>query len=91
MKLKSFEILEEKRSINYKLNLSASMKIHSIFHIFLLKSADSNMSIQTESSEINSESQNVEYKVENILNQQNIKDQFHWLVKWKNYEHIENT
>jgi len=77
MKLKSFEILEEKRSINYKLNLSASMKIHSIFHIFLLKSADSNMSIQTESSEINSESQNVEYKVENILNQQNIKDQFH--------------
>ncbi len=56
MKLKSFEILEEKRSINYKLNLSASMKIHSIFHIFLLKSADSNMSIQTESSEINSES-----------------------------------
>ena len=91
MKLKSFEILEEKRSINYELNLSAFMKIHLIFHIFLLKSADSNSSIQTESSEIDSESQNVKYEVKNILNQQNIKDQSHWLVKWKDYEHIKNT
>jgi len=75
MKLESFEILEEKRSINYELNLSTSMKIHSIFHISLLKSADLNTSIQTESSDIDSESQNVEYEVENILNQQNIKNQ----------------
>ena len=91
MKLKSFEILEEKKSINYELNLSAFMKIHSIFHIFLLKSADLNTSIQTESSDIDSENQNVKYEVKNILNQQNIKDQLYWLVKWKNYEHIENT
>ncbi len=77
MKLKLFEILEEKKLINYKLNLSTFMRIHSVFHIFLLKSANLNTSIQTESSEINSESQNVEYKVENILNQQNIKDQSH--------------
>ncbi len=77
MKLELFKILEEKKLINYKLNLSASMKIHSVFHIFLLKSADSNTSIQTESSEIDSESQNVKYEVENILNQQNIKDQSH--------------
>ncbi len=90
-KLKSFEILEEKKSINYKLNLSAFMKIHSIFHIFLLKSADSNTIIQTESSDIDSENQNVKYEVKNILNQQNIKDQSHWLVKWKDYEHIEDT
>jgi len=90
-KLESFKILEEKRLINYELNLSTSMKIHSIFHISLLKSADSNTSIQTESSDIDSESQNVEYEVENILNQQNIKDQSHWLVKWKDYEHIKDT
>ncbi len=50
------------------------MKIHLIFHICLLESADSNTLIQTESSEIDSESQNVEYEVEDILNQQNIKD-----------------
>ncbi len=52
IKLKSFEILEAKRLINYELNLSAFMKIHLIFHISLLKSANSNTSIQTESSEI---------------------------------------
>ncbi len=77
MKLKSFEILEEKKLINYELNLSTFMKIHSVFHIFLLKSADLNLSIQTESSEIDSKSQNIKYEVENILNQQNIKDQSH--------------
>ncbi len=53
-KLESYKILEIKELINYKLNLSASMKIHSIFHICLLKSADANTSIQTESSEIDS-------------------------------------
>jgi len=77
MKLKSFEILEEKKLINYKLNLSAFMKIHSVFHISLLKSADLNTSIQTKSSEIDSESQNIEYEVKNILDQQKIKDQSH--------------
>jgi len=76
-KLKSYKILKIKESINYKLNLSAFMRIHLIFHICLLKSADSNTSIQTEFSEIDSESQNVEYKVKNILNQQDIKDQSH--------------
>ncbi len=90
-KLESYKILKTKESINYKLNLSAFMKIYSIFHICLLKFADSNTSIQTESSEIDSESQNIKYEVENILNRQNIKDQSHWLVKWKDYKHIKNT
>jgi len=44
-KLKSYKILEIKELINYKLNLSASMKIHLIFHICLLKSANLNTSI----------------------------------------------
>jgi len=76
-KLESYKILEIKESINYKLDLSTSMRIHSIFHICLLKSANSNTSIQTKSSEIDSESQNIEYEVKDMLNQQNIKDQSH--------------
>jgi len=76
-KLKSYEILKIKESINYKLNLSTFMRIHSIFHICLLKSADLNTSIQTDFSEIDSENQNVEYEVKDILNQQNIKGQSH--------------
>jgi len=73
-KLESYKILEIKESINYKLDLSASMRIHLIFHICLLKFADLNTSIQTESSEIDSKSQNIEYEVKDILNQQNIRD-----------------
>ncbi len=70
------------------MNLSTFMKIHSVFHISLLKFTNLNSSIQTESSEIDSKNQNVKYEVKDILNQQNIKDQSHWLVKWKDYEHI---
>ena len=67
IKLKSFKILEAKRSVNFRLNLSVFMRIYLVFYIFLLKSADSNIFIQTETLEINSESQNVKYEVKNIL------------------------
>ncbi len=80
-KLESYKILKIKKSINYKLNLLTFMKIHLIFHICLLKFANSNILIQTEFSEIDSKNQNIEYEVKNILNQQNIKDQSHWLIK----------
>ena len=80
-KLKSFRILKAKKSVNFKLNLSTFMRIRSIFHIFLLKSTHSNTLIQTEPSEIDSESQNVEYEVKNILNQQEIQNQPHYLIK----------
>ncbi len=76
-KLKSYKILKIKELINYKLNLSTFIKIHLIFHIYLLEFADLNTLIQTKFSEINSKSQNIEYKVKNILNQQNIKSQSH--------------
>ena len=81
IKLKSFRILETKKSVNFKLNLSTFMRIRSIFHIFLLKPAHPDIFIQTESSEIDLKSQNVEYEVENILNQQEIQDQSHYLIK----------
>ena len=81
IKLRSFRILEAKKSVNFKLNLSTFMKIRSIFHISLLKSAHPDTLIQTKSSEIDSESQNVEYEVKNILNQQEIQNQSHYLIK----------
>ena len=39
-KIKSFFIKQVKRLINYKLKLSSDTRIHSVFYIFLLKSAD---------------------------------------------------
>ncbi len=76
-KLGPYRILETKGSINYKLDLSTSMRIHPVFHICLLKPANANTSIQTEPPGIDSESQNVEYEVEDILDQQDITGQPH--------------
>ena len=55
IKLGPFRILKTKKSVNFKLNLLIFMRIHSIFHIFLLKSVDPNTLIRTESSEIDPE------------------------------------
>ena len=57
------------------------MKIHSVFHIFLLKPADPDTLIQTESLKIDSENRNAEYEVEDILDQQEIQDQSRYLIK----------
>ena len=40
MKLKSFKIAKIKKTVNYELVLLKEVRIHSVFHIFLLESAD---------------------------------------------------
>ena len=50
-------------------------------HIFLLESAHSDMSLQDKSLETDPESQDTEFKVEKVLNQQDIKSQSHYLIK----------
>ena len=55
IKLELFRILKTKKLVNYKLNLLTLMQIYSIFHIFLLKSADPDTSIQAKSPKIDSE------------------------------------
>ena len=39
-KIESFFIKQVKESVNYELELSSNTRIHLVFHIFLLKSAD---------------------------------------------------
>ena len=46
IKIDLFFIKQQKESINYKLNLFSNIKIHSIFHVSLLKSANQNTFIQ---------------------------------------------
>ena len=66
-KLESYRVLRFKKSVNYELELSKSMRIHSVFHISILELADSETSLQINSSDINSESQVEEYEVKEIL------------------------
>ena len=46
IKIESFFIKAVKKSINYELSLFENIRIHSIFHINMLKSANSNIFIQ---------------------------------------------
>ena len=41
VKINSFFIKKQKKSINYELNLFSNIKIHLIFYVLLLKSANS--------------------------------------------------
>ena len=73
-KVGSFFIKAVKGSVNYELNLFKNTRIHSIFHINLLKPADSSTPIQKEFHYENSEE---EYTVKKILKR---KDQS-YLIK----------
>ena len=90
-KLRPFWIAKTKRSINYELKLSLTMWIHPVFHILLLEPADLETPIQENPPEIDPESQDAKFKVEEILDQQDINDEPHYLIKWKGYDSEGNT
>ena len=83
-KIESFFIKVVKKSVNYKLSLPKNTRIHSVFHINLLKSADLSIFIQKDFHFENSED---EYILKEILNR---KDQ-QYFIKWKDYSHLNNT
>ena len=91
MKLEPFQIVKTKRSVNYELELSLTMWIHPVFHVSLLEPADPETPIQENPPEIDPESQDAEFKVEEILDQQDINDESHYLIKWKGYNSEGNT
>ena len=85
VKIGLFFIKQQKKSVNYELDLSSNIKIHSIFHVSLLKSADSRTFIQN-MFHFQYEDEN-EYEIEKILAQNDQK----YFIKWKNYFISENT
>ena len=81
-KIRLFYIKAAREEVSYELHLSTDIRIHSVFHISLLESADLSTPIQeTFHYETQKET---EFKVKEILQQ---KDQ-HYLIKWKNYSMI---
>ena len=83
-KIESFFIKAVKRSVSYELSLSKNIRIHSIFHINLLKLADFSTFIQKD---FHFEDSNEEYTVEEILEKKGQK----YLINWKRYSHSNNT
>ena len=85
--IESFMILKNMKNLSYKLKLSIKIKIHSVFHAFMLQWCDQDISIQI--TEISIETDN-KYEVETILKKRMISRESHYLIKWKKYNISEN-
>ena len=85
VKIDSFFVKQQKKSVNYELNLFSNIKIHLIFHVSLLKSADQNTFIQN-TFHFQYEKKN-ENEIKTILTQNDQR----YLIKWKNYFISKNT
>ena len=83
-----FMIKRNIKDLSYELDLSVNMRIHSVFHAFMLQSCDQFIPLQTKPTLIESDE---EYKVERILDKKIISGAAHYLVKWKKYNISEST
>jgi hypothetical protein len=79
-KLGPFKISEVVGLVNYHLELLKTMNIHFVFHILLLESVPPGASniLYTEIELVNP---NVEYEVEEILDQKYIRGKLYYLIK----------
>jgi len=76
--IEPFKVKRNIKEISYKLDLLKEMRIHSVFHTFMLQCC--NQFIPLQISEMSVEL-NKEYKVKNILEKQMINEKAHYLVK----------
>ena len=86
-KIGPFKIEKKVSEINYRLSLPNTMKIHPTFHISLLEPAPQNAKLETQI-EVDDE---YEYEVERILDDREGQQGKEYFIKWKGYEHSENT
>ena len=86
--IEPFMIKRNIKDLSYKLDLSVNMKIHLIFHAFMLQSCNQFILLQTKPTPVKSDK---EYKVERILGKKTISGTTHYLVKWKEYDTSEST
>jgi hypothetical protein len=89
-KLGPFKILEKVSSVNYRLQLPRESRLHPVFHVSLLEPAHGNTPVAT-NEEIQPENDPDVYWVEKILDRRLVGRQEQFLIKWKGYEHTDNT
>jgi len=76
--IKPFEIKRNIKELSYELDLLKEMRIHSVFHAFMLQCCNQSISLQIIKTFVESDE---EYQVENILEKQMISEKAHYLVK----------
>ena len=77
-KIKLFKIKRNVKNISYKLKLLKVMRIHSVFHITLLKLCHSDISLQKKLTSVQSDK---EYEIKLILIKRIISDKLMYLIK----------
>ena len=87
-KLGPFLVKRKVSEVNYELELPEGMKRYLIFHMALLELAHDD--IPMEESIIVEPEEDI-WDAEKILNSMNDDGKVKYLVKWKNFEHTENT
>ena len=83
-----FMIKRNIKDLSYELDLSVNMRIHPVFHAFMLQSCDQFILLQTKPTPVEPDE---EYEVERILGKKMISGTAHYLVKWKGYDTSELT
>jgi len=86
--IEPFKIKRNIKKLSYKLDLLKEMRIHPVFHAFMLQCCNQFIPLQTIKTSVESDK---EYQVENILEKQMVSGKAHYLVKWKGYDTSENT
>ena len=89
-----FKILEKLSDSTYKLDLPPKVKLHPVFNISLLESAEGTMKVDTGYDDDMEVEDEREYEAEKILDARRNKEKgnrLEYLVKWKEYTDAENT
>ena len=89
-KLSPFKIIRNIRDISFELQFPPTMRIYSVFHISFLEPANPNIP-QGPAPEIHPDSQELEDKVEKILDVRKSRGRLQWLIKWLGYGNEHNT
>jgi len=76
--IEPFMIKRNVKNLSYELDLSTKMRIHLIFHTFMLQHCDQTISTQITETLIESDN---EYKVKAILRKKTISETPHYLIK----------
>jgi len=76
--IEPFIIKRNVKNLSYELDLSTKMRIHLIFHTFMLQHCDQTTSTQITETLIESDN---EYKVKAILRKRTISETPHYLIK----------
>jgi len=76
--IEPFEIKRNIKRLSYKLDLLKKMRIHSVFHAFMLQCCNQFIPLQIIETSVEPDK---EYQVENILEKRMISGKTHYLIK----------